>query len=253
MATYKKRGYKPKSKKEKEDALEQNSTTAEVFNTLDESASKTEEWVVKNQKYIFGIVGVVAIVVLAYLGYDKYIAQPQQKEAMNEMFKAQQYFDEAVVSNSDSLYTLALNGGEGKYGMLDIISEYGSTPAGNLAQYYAGMAYLNIKDYQNAIAYLSDFSSDDMMLFAISQGGIGDAFVQLNQPEEALEYYIKASKTNENDFTAPLYLMKAARVALDLGENKKAQDYLKKIKSEYPTSNEASQVDVLLGKTQASL
>ena len=60
MATYKKRGYKPKSQKEKEDALEQNSTTAEVFNTLDETASKTEEWVIKNQNYIFGVVGAVA-------------------------------------------------------------------------------------------------------------------------------------------------------------------------------------------------
>jgi hypothetical protein len=34
--------------------IEDGSTTAEVFNTLDEGASKTEEWVVKNQNYIVG-------------------------------------------------------------------------------------------------------------------------------------------------------------------------------------------------------
>ena len=45
MATYKKRGYKPKTKEEKEHNIEDNSTTAEVFNTLDETASKTEDWV----------------------------------------------------------------------------------------------------------------------------------------------------------------------------------------------------------------
>ena len=50
MATYKKRGYKPKTKEDKKSAIEEQSTTAEVFNTLDEGASKTEEWVVKNQK-----------------------------------------------------------------------------------------------------------------------------------------------------------------------------------------------------------
>ena len=44
MATYKKRGYKQKTKKEKEVVVEENSATAEVFNTLDEGASKTEEW-----------------------------------------------------------------------------------------------------------------------------------------------------------------------------------------------------------------
>ena len=47
MATYKKRGYKPKTKEEKVEIEEQNSTTAEVFSTLDESASKTEAWVSK--------------------------------------------------------------------------------------------------------------------------------------------------------------------------------------------------------------
>ena len=56
MATYKKRGYKPNTKVEKEIEVEDNSTTAEVFNTLDETASKTEAFVEKNQKYIFIII-----------------------------------------------------------------------------------------------------------------------------------------------------------------------------------------------------
>ena len=254
MATYKKRGYKPKTKKERVEAIEEDSTTAEVFNTLDESASKAEKWVIKNQNFIFGFVGAVALIILAIMGYNRFIAEPNAKEAMNEMTKAQSYFDEAVnATESDSLYRLSLEGGEGKFGMLDIISEYGSTPAGNLANYYAGMAYLNLRDYQNAIKYLNDFSSDDLMLSAISKGGIGDAFVQLNQLEDALEYYEKAIKASINDFTTPMYLFKAAQVAIDLGNNTKALDYLNRIKEEYPNSNEAKNIDVAIGKASASL
>jgi tetratricopeptide (TPR) repeat protein len=254
MATYKKRGYKPKTKKEKEEVVEENSTTAEVFKTLDEGASKTEDWVVKNQKYLLGIIGAVALVVLGYLGYDKLIAEPKQKEAMNEMYTAKKYFDDAVSGiSSDSLYAMALNGGEGKYGMLDIINEYSGTPAANLANYYAGMSYLNLKDYQNAITYLSDFSSDDKMLDPISKGGIGDAFVQLDQKEDALDYYEKAFKANVNDFTTPLYLMKAARVAIALGQNEKALGYLQRITSEFSSSAEATQALALIGKVEASL
>ena len=254
MATYKKRGYKPKTKKEKIEAIEEDSTTAEVFNTLDESASKAEKWVIKNQNFIFGFVGAVALIILAIMGYNRFIAEPNAKEAMNEMTKAQSYFDEAVnATESDSLYRLSLEGGEGKFGMLDIISEYGSTPAGNLANYYAGMAYLNLKDYQNAVKYLNDFSSDDLMLSAISKGGIGDAFVQLNQLEDALEYYERAIKASTNDFTTPMYLFKAAQVAIDLGSNSKALDYLNRIKEEYPNSNEAKNIDVAIGKASASL
>ena len=61
MATYNKRGFKSPKPKEVEDIEEnvdidaKDSTTAGVFNKLDEGASKTEEWVVKNQKYIFFI------------------------------------------------------------------------------------------------------------------------------------------------------------------------------------------------------
>ncbi len=254
MATYKKRGYKPKTKVEKEEVFEEDSTTAEVFNTLDEGASKAEEWVVKNQTYIIGAIGVIALLVIAYMGYTKYITEPNEKEAMNEMYTAKTYFDEAVNGvATDSLYKLALDGGNGKYGMLDIIEEYSGTPAANLANYYAGMAYLNLKDYQNAVTFLDDFSAEDNMLGPIAKGAIGDAFVQLEQLDKGLEYYEKAFKTKTNEFTTPLFLMKAAKVALDLGENSKALEYLKRIKSEFPNATEASKVDVLIGKAEASL
>ena len=237
MATYKKRGYKPKTKKENVEVVEENSTTAEVFNTLDEGASKTEEWVVKNQKYIIGIVGLIALVVLGSLAYNKFVAGPKEKDAMNEMYTAKKYFNDAASGiSSDSLYKMALEGGEGKYGMIDIAREYAGTPAGNQANYYAGISYLNLKDYENAIAYLDEFSSDDKMLGPIAKGGIGDAFVQLEQLDKGLEYYEKAFKANVNDFTTPMYLMKAARAAIDLGENSKALDYLTRIKSEFSAS-----------------
>ena len=254
MATYKKRGFKPKTKAEKEDTIEQHSKTAEVFNTLDETASKTEEWAIKNQKYIFIIVGLAAFIVLGYLGYKKFIVEPKSSEAMNEMFTAQKYFDQAVnATEKDSLFTLALNGGEGKFGMLDIVNEYSGTPAGNLARYYAGMSYLNLRDYPNAIAYLEDFSSDDIILSAIAKGGIGDAFAQLNQPENALEYYEKAIAVSDNEFTAPMYLFKAGNVAMTVGDNAKALKYFERIKNDFPASTEAANIDEFIGKAEASL
>lgn len=252
MATYKKRGYKPKTKVEKEVVEEENSTTAEVFNTLDETASKTEDFVAKNQKYIFVIIGIVAVVVLGYLGYNEFIAKPAQQEATNDMFQAQKYFNEATTGVAqDSLYNLALNGGEGKYGMLDIIKEHSGTPAANLANYYAGMAYLNTKKYQEAISHLDNFTSEDAVIAAKAKGAIGDAFVQLNQKEDALGYYQKAATMRTNEYTTPMYLYKAGITALDLGQASKALGFLNKIKENYPKSPEASSAEVLIGKAQA--
>lgn len=253
MATYKKRGYKPKTKVEKEHDLEDGSTTAEVFNTLDETASKTEEWVAKNQKYIFVIVGLAAVLVLGYLGYKEFIIKPKQQNALNDMYQAKKYFNQAVTgAEKDSLYTLALNGGEGKFGMLDIIDEYSGTDAANLANYYAGMAYLNLKDYKNAVTYLSDFSSTDETLAPIAKGGIGDAFIQLDQPEDALGYYEEAADMRKNDFTTPLYLYKAGTTALATGNYDKALTHFKRIKDEYPNSTEAANIDIFIGRAEAA-
>ena len=110
MATYKKRGGKPRTKAEKDQNIEDGSTTAEVFNTLDEGASRTEAWVEKNQKYILGLIGVVAICVLGYLAYEQFIQKPKEIEATNEMFQAQTYFEQALTAPAkDSLFNLSLN------------------------------------------------------------------------------------------------------------------------------------------------
>ncbi|MFL1896880.1 tetratricopeptide repeat protein [Aquimarina sp. 2-A2] len=255
MATYKKRGYKPKSKEEEVEQVEDQSTTAEVFNTLDEGASKTEEWVAANQKYIFIFIGVVAFIVLGYLGYQKLVQEPKEQEASNEMFRAQQYFNDAVTGNekiSDSLYGLALNGGEGKYGFIEIIENYGGTKAANLANYYAGFSYLNMSKYEEAIAYLDEFKSDDQMLGPLALGGIGDAFAQLDQPEQALSYYEKAAETKTNSLTTPKFLLKAAITALSLDKADVAITYLERIKEEFPSSVEANQVEVHLGRAKAA-
>lgn len=251
MATYNKRGYKPKNKVEKGQNIEADSTTAEVFNTLDETASKTEAFVEKNQKYIFVIIGVVALIVLGSLGYKEFIAKPKQITAMNDMFQAQKYFDQAVTGvEKDSLYNLALNGGEGKFGMLDVIEEYSGTPSANLASYYAGTAYLRLKDYKKAVEHLENFKSDDEILAPIAKGNIGDAFVQLNQQDEALGYYEQAVEMRNNEYTTPMYLFKAGAIALDLGKADKALTYFNRIKEAYPNATEASKVDVFIGKAQ---
>lgn len=258
MATYNKRGYKPKTKAEKvvEEEIDiKDSTTAEVFASLDEGASKTEEWVEKNQKGIFGVIIGILVIALGYMAYGKFIKEPKIAEAANELTVAQESFTTALETTNtnvkDSLYLVALNGSQGKFGLLDVADKYSGTPSANLANYYAGMSYLEIKDYKNAISHLENFSSSDMMLGPLAKGAIGDAFMQLDQAEQALDYYEKAFKLNTNDFTTPRFLFKAAVAAIDLGKNDIAVTYLNRIKDEFKDSDYASQVDLYLGRAQA--
>jgi tetratricopeptide (TPR) repeat protein len=258
MATYNKRGYKtPKEKVEKDTTVEnitideKDSTTAGVFNSLDQTASKTEEFVAKNQKAIFGIVAAIALVTVSYVLFQKFVAEPKEENAASEMFLAQQNFQKATEgTKSDSLYNLALKGAEGKFGFIDIASKYEGTDAGNLANYYAGMAYLNTGKYDQAISYLEKFKSEDMVLSTLAIGAIGDAYAQKNQSKEALEFYVKASENNKNEFTTPRFLLKAGQTALGLNNKVDALKYFTEIKEKYEATPEAVNIDALIGLSQ---
>jgi tetratricopeptide (TPR) repeat protein len=260
MATYNKRGYRtPKEKEEKVDANliedtivdEKNSTTAGVFNSLDETASKTEDWIAKNQKYIFGVVAAITLVTVGYVLYTNFIAEPKEEDAAEQMFVAQQNFQKATDgTKSDSLYNLALKGSEGKFGFVDIADKYSGTAAGNLANYYAGMAYLNTGKYSEAITYLEKFSSKDMVLSTLAVGAIGDAYSQKNQAKEALSFYVKAAEMNKNEFTTPRFLLKAGQTALTLGNKEEALKYFTEIKEKYEATPEAATIDAMIGLAQ---
>lgn len=248
MATYKKKASKSKSKGF--DSSNKNSTTAEVFETLDVNASKTELIVSKYQNYIIGFVGLTVFAVLGYLGYENLIFQPKSDEANNELFTAQNYFNKALsdTENSDSLFLLSLNGGEGKYGFLDIIKNYSGTNAANISVYSAGMAYFNLNDFQNSIEYLKNFNSDDEILKALAVGVIGDSFAELNQLDDALDAYIRAANSSSNKFSTPKFLLKAGNTASLLGKKSEALKYYNRIKNDYPKSSQSNLIDIQIGK-----
>lgn len=263
MATYNKRGYK--APKEKEEKLDNNfieevnvdakdSVTAKAFDALDETASKTEDFVQRNQKYILGFLGAVAIVTIGYLMYQKFIVGPKEQDAAEDLFVAQQNFQKAVDATDtkaqDSLFALVLKGAEGKQGAVEIAKQYSGTDAGNIANYYAGIAYLNTGKFNEAIEYLEKFTAKDIMMNPIATGAIGDAYAQKNDAKKALEYYVKAAEANSNELTTPRFLLKAGQTAYALGNKADALKYFTEIKEKFETTPEAANIDALIGMAQ---
>ena len=71
MATYKKRGYKKSIAPANEKQVEVDSTTAEVFDKLDTTASRTEEWVSKFQNFILAGVWAHCFVCIVLFGLSE--------------------------------------------------------------------------------------------------------------------------------------------------------------------------------------
>lgn len=246
MATYKKHG----KRKTKEERIEDRSSTAKVFGKLDNFAGNFEDWVSRNRNPIFGFIGLVVIGVLGYLAYNNFIVKPRQQEAVQAMSEPLDFFNRAMQidagANRDDMLQRALNGAGG-YGLLDVANKFGNTDAGNIANYTAGMAYLNLRQYKEAVQHLEKFSSKDEFLAVIAKGAIGDAFTETGQTQEALKYYEEAAKMRSNNYSTPKYLFRAALAAIELGQMNKAETFLKQIEKDYPLSPEAEKVPVYLG------
>ncbi len=221
-------------------------TTEERIVAVEEALSKSEQFIERNQKILTYVVGGIIVLILLFFGYKKYISGPKEKTAQSMMFTAQSYFE------ADSL-DLALTGDGESYGFLDIIDDYGSTSAGNLSKYYAGICYLNKGEYEEAISHLKKFSGDDVIVPGMALGAIGDAYVQLGELDNAAKFYMDAANNNDNDFVSPAFLIKAGWTYELLGEWGKAQSTYERVKKDYPKSREARDIDKYLARTKANL
>lgn len=225
---------------------EKNQAQETTFENVEQALSRTEYFIEKNQKIITTIAVVAAVLVLAFLGYRKYIVQPKVKEAQEMIFPAQQYFER------DS-FNLALNGDGNNLGFLDIIDEYSITPSGNLANYYAGISYLNLGQYEKAIDYLKSYSADDIMTSIMAKGAIGDAYIQMGNIEKGISAYLEAANFNINNFTTPLFIMKAAQMYFTEGQFAKALELYKRIEKEFTESNEYRSIEKYISRAEALL
>ena len=83
-----------------------------------------------------------------------------------------------------------------------------------------------------------------------SMDTINDGILPLiSKNNDALDYYEKAAHVNSKDeFTSSEFLFKAALFAESIGKKKEAIDLYKKIKTDYPTSEKATNVDRYLAR-----
>ncbi|MDR2408648.1 MAG: tetratricopeptide repeat protein [Bacteroidales bacterium] len=215
------------------------------------SHSFIERWryFYNGKEKVINIAGISAgIVLIAVLAYMLFYIPGQQKKAEVAIYKAEQYFA------MDSLM-LALNG-DGQYdGVLSVIDNYGNTKTGNRAKYIAGICYLKLGQYDEAIEYLKKFKSRDKLVSVQALGSLGDAYMEKNDLDNAAKYYKKAVSKNENDLITPVYLLRLGMLYEMQGKWSDAASYYEQLQQDYTQSHEAMEIEKRIAyvKTKSKL
>ena len=209
---------------------------------VEETLSKTEQYLEENYKVLLIALGVIVLLVGAfYLG--RIYVNKKNNEAQSQMYMAQRWLE------MDSL-KLALNGDGNYLGFLDIAKNYKLTKAGNLAKYSAGVCYLHLGQYQDAIDFLSKYKKEDKVIGSLATGAIGDAYVELGDMDKGISKYIEAADFASNSFNTPVFLMKAGELYELQHKYPQALKLYERIKSEYPESTEGTTIEKYIARVK---
>lgn len=214
------------------------------FENVESALTKTEQFIEDNQKLISFAAIALIVIVGGYWAFKKLYMQPLQKEAQQNIFQAQQYFEK------DS-FSLALNGDGMNPGFLEIIDRYGATDVGELSEYYSGICHLKMGNFEDAIEFLKGFSTKEPRLKATTQGAIGDAYLETGDTSKAIEWYNKATSIDDEMIT-PMFLFKLGLLYEETGAKDKAMEAYSTIKKKYEESAEGRQIDKYITRVKIS-
>lgn len=223
-----------------------NTKVATEINTPVESKTlaQTGNFVRENQKSLTFIITAVLALIVIYFAYQKFYLAPREVTASNQMYVAQDFWEKKE-------WDKAINGDAGYPGFAKIVDEYSNTKAANLAYYYLGVAYLNKGEFKKAAENFTNYRGDDIIIAAQALGNTGDAYVELKDYDKAITFYKKAIDKGNNSFVSPMYLKKLALVYENQKSYSDALDSYQKIKTDFPESSEATNIDKYIARAQA--
>ena len=210
---------------------------------LAQQLSKTEEFIENNKKVVLGFGGLIALIIVAFFGYRFYMNDLNQ-EAQKEMFQAIYWYE-------NEEFDKAIDGDGNNFGFQQIISDYGSTKAGNLAHFYLGSISLKKGEYETAIDHLKDFSASDLLVQSRAFALIGDAYMQLGNFSLAAEQYGKAASYNSTKEFSPQYLMKQGLAYERANDLEAALKSYKQVVEKYENSREFTEAQKYLSMLEA--
>ena len=220
----------------KDMAKKQTNDAEKRLENVEGALNTTESVLEKYQNQISWALLVIILIIFGIFALNKYVLTPRAEKASYELSKAEFLFGEQN-------WQTALEGdGAECIGFEGVIDEFGSTDAGKVAKYYAGVCNFKLCKYEEAADYLKSFSSKNQNLNLEAKILLGDAQVELGDIEAAIATFQSVGKKNNAVFS-PRALRKAGLALESIDRKADALKAYQQIKDNFNTSSEARDID----------
>lgn len=208
------------SKQKKDQALDMNETLV-----------KSEAFVIKYKKQLITAIVAIVVVIGGIFAYIYGYSKPREDKAQELLGVVMQKY----IMKQDFEHALK---GEGKtVGLISITDKYGSTDAGNIAKYQAGLCNYNLGKTKEAIKYLEDFDTKgDNTISAQALYTLANCYANDKQLDKAVSTFKDAAKATEIPALCAEYLLQAGLILENQKKNDEALQIYKDIKEKYPTA-----------------
>ena len=119
---------------------------------------------------------------------------------------------------------------------------------GEVAEFTLARQYMAKGDFKKALKLLEGVKLKDTYGPAMALGLQGDCKSELGKYKDAVELYVEAAEADENEWTTPTYLFKAAQVAEEIKDFAKAKELYERINQDYYMFGQQKSIDKYIAR-----
>lgn len=205
---------------------------AEFFDNPEQLIEKAKNS--KTFKMVTYAVAAIAVLVISWFLYQQFVFKPANEKSKTAYWRAMVYLENEEPDNALEEF-------------IRIAKKYDGKVGGEVSQYMAGRLYMDKGEFKTALKYLEKAKLNDLYIGTMVIGLQGDCHSELGDFKKAVKLYEKAAKRKANEFTTPMFLMKAAMIhEMKLNNFGDAEKLYKQIETDYYDYFKANNVEKYL-------
>lgn len=185
------------------------------------------------------VVGGIVVIILGVFVYRQFVWAPANEKSKDSYWEG---LNLAVADSTDAAIE--------ELGA--VVKKYDGKVGGEVAQFAYARQLMEKGEYNKALEELEGVDVSDTYVKVMAIGLKADCYSELEKYEDAANLYLNAADQVDNEFTSPMYLMKAGLCAEEIKNFDKALECYERIKSDYPSFHAQKQIDKYIARASSS-